>query len=75
MEQNEDKTAPMFPAPGCLKKSWLCRLMPVLLGAILLTIVFNLAVPVTALAASDSLEAVSYTHLDVYKRQVYDSQG
>ena len=56
MEQNEDKTAPMFPAPGCLKKSWLCRLMPVLLGAILLTIVFNLAVPVAALAASDSLE-------------------
>ena len=54
MEYNEDKTAPMFPAPGCLKKSWLCRLMPVLLGAVLLTIVFNLAVPVAALAASDS---------------------
>ncbi len=56
MEHNEKKTAPMFPAPGCLKKSWLYRLMPVVLGTVLLAIVFNLAVPMTALAASDSLE-------------------
>ncbi len=56
MEHNEEDGTDVSGSRLSKKKSWLYRLMPVVLGTVLLAIVFNLAVPMTALAASDSLE-------------------